>query len=174
MAELRSRVHETLRGDELRQYEQRLAQFARGGLPAKLAAQVAAQAALKPAFDLVELARAARRPVHQVAGLYATLGSALGLDWLRQRAESLPAQGTWQGAAQAALVDASYRIQRHATAQALRLRGSNALRATKFIRAQHGAQQAWSAMLGQMRAATDVDFAALSVGIETVRKLTAR
>ncbi|HEV7632015.1 MAG TPA: NAD-glutamate dehydrogenase [Steroidobacteraceae bacterium] len=174
VAELRARVHETLRGDELRHYEQRLAQFTSGRLPAKLAAQVAAQAALKPAFDLVELARGARRPVHQVAGLYATLGSALGLDWLRQRAQSLPAQGSWHGAARDALVDASYRIQRHATEQALRLRGSDALRATKFLKAQHEAQQTWSAMLGQMRAATEVDFAALSVGIETVRKLTAR
>jgi glutamate dehydrogenase len=136
--------------------------------------RIATLDALKSAFDLIELARERRSAITRVATLHATLGSELGIDWLRHRALALTATGPWQGAAREALVEASWQLQRQFTAQALHGSGSEAQRIARLLAARPDALRNWQGQLAQLRAAPVLDFAALSVGLESVRRLAGR
>ncbi len=174
MAELRQGLADLLRGEELTQFSARRQRFEAAGLPAALATRIAMLDALTPAFDLVELARERRTSITRVATLHAMLGSELGIDWLRHRALALTATGPWQGIAREALVEASWQLQRQFTAQVLRGRGSDAQRLTRLLAARPDALRNWQGQLAQLRATPNLDFAALSVGLESVRRLAGR
>jgi glutamate dehydrogenase len=174
MAELRQGLADLLRGEELTQFSARRQRFEAAGLPAALATRIAMLDALTPAFDLVELARERRTSITRVATLHAMLGSELGIDWLRHRALALTATGPWQGIAREALVEASWQLQRQFTAQVLRGRGSDAQRLARLLAARPDALRNWQGQLAQLRATPNLDFAALSVGLESVRRLAGR
>ncbi len=174
LQELQRQLPSLLRGAELAQYQARRAAFEKAGLPPGLAARVAMLDAHKCVLDLVEAAGLGRTPVLRVAALHALVGSELGIDWLRHRALGLAAIGRWQAAAREALVDASWQVQRQFTQLALRGAGTDAQRLARLLAARPEALATWQAQLLQLRAAPVIDFSALSVGIEAVRKLANR
>jgi glutamate dehydrogenase len=174
LAELQRELSGLLRGEEQTQYQARRQRFEAAGLPAPLAQRIAMLDALKCALDLVTVAQEHRTPVLGVAALHGLIGSELGIDWLRHRTLALTAVGRWQTAARDALVDATWLAQQQFSALALRGSGGDAQRLSRLLAQRPEAQRNWQAQLLQLRAAPVVDFAALSVGIEAVRKLITR
>ncbi|MEO7773905.1 MAG: NAD-glutamate dehydrogenase [Steroidobacteraceae bacterium] len=166
-----ARTRDWLAGAALERYEARHAAQLKAGFPASTAALVAACPALDCSFDLCELARASRQPIDAIAALYADLAAALGLDWLRLRVEDLPQGNTWHNAARAGLRDTVRTMQRRVTEQALRLRNRD--RVTAWL-AAHSELDEWQTLLKRLRSAPALDFAALSVGSETLRRLISR
>ncbi len=75
------------------------------GLPAALAAQLAALPALGLALDVVEVAHDSGKPIAQVAHTFFDLGAALELDWMRVRIEELPVESRWHAQARGSLRD---------------------------------------------------------------------
>jgi glutamate dehydrogenase len=73
------------------------------GVPADLAARVAALGLLPAALDITELAAVRTVDVEQVAELYAVAGDRLRLDWLRDRVVELPRADRWDALARNAL-----------------------------------------------------------------------
>jgi NAD-specific glutamate dehydrogenase len=118
--------------------------------------------------------RARRGCLWRVAVLYATLGAELGIDWLRQRVDDLPQGDTWQNAARAGLRNIVRHIQRRVTAQALKAPGKPAQRSARWLATHDDASREWREMLGGLRSVTTPDFAALSVGMESLRRLVNR
>jgi glutamate dehydrogenase len=156
-------------------YERTRAQLTQAGLPAALAARVACLPAYAVAPDLVEIAALHKVAVTDAARVYFELGAQAGLTWLGQEVEALPAAGAWQGIARQGLAEGLLRTARR-LAQAVLTRKNGGHSPRERVAAWLAASEEWphwQAMLAQMRAAGEgkADFATLSVGIETVRRL---
>jgi glutamate dehydrogenase len=164
-----------LAGLELTRFEEERGSALQAGAPALLAQYIAGLRALEAAFDIVELARRHRTPVLEAARVYFRTGSALGIDWLRDRIEELQSLGPWQVVARTALRENAARVQRTVADQVLAKRG----RATAEARVSAwtvglGTELTlWQRTLADMRSAGNPDFATLSVGVEAVRRLAA-
>jgi glutamate dehydrogenase len=173
--QLEETVGDLLVGAEQERFERTRAQLTQGGLPAALAARVACLPAYAAAPDLVEVAAHHKVAVTEVARVYFEVSAQAGLTWLGQEVERLPAAGAWQGIARQGLTDALMRTARK-LAQAVLARKNGGHSAKERVAAWLAASDEWphwQAMLAQMRAAPGgkPDFATLSVGIETVRRL---
>jgi glutamate dehydrogenase len=90
------------------------------GVPARLARRVASMQSLLSVFDIVDEEAATGQLQPVVAATYFGLGTALGLDWIRDRILDLPRADRWQALARAALRDDLYRLHRALTREALR------------------------------------------------------
>ena len=90
-----------------------------------LAARVASLDALAPALDVVQVA-GGTDVLPEVAAVYFGLGTALELDWLRDRIAALPRDDRWQALARAALGDDYARERAALTAEAISAGGLDA------------------------------------------------
>jgi glutamate dehydrogenase len=147
--------------------------YVKAGVPESLAVRVAALGAANSAFDIVQLARSARCKAVDAARIHYALGTHLGLDWLRNQIEHLAVDGAWQAVARTALRDAAQRIHRQLTTDVLaaRLRGDASARVSHWLRSLGDPLTNWQRTLADMRAAGSSDFATLSVGIDSIRRL---
>jgi glutamate dehydrogenase len=75
--------------------------------------------ALLSVFDIVVDADATGTEQPVVTDVYFSIGSRLGLDWLRDRILELPRNDRWQALARAALRDELYRLHRSVTREIL-------------------------------------------------------
>ncbi|MFM1886656.1 MAG: NAD-glutamate dehydrogenase, partial [Pseudomonadota bacterium] len=166
LAQLAAGAGQWCRGEELAQLRRREAHFAALGLPADLTARVAALEVLKPAPELLRLARGSRRTITEVAGLHAELGAQLGLDWLRHRTLQLDDSDPWQAAAVDALQDVQWHLQARATARALQRRDG--------WRPRTQDMDAWQQQREALQAMATPTLAALAVGTDSVRRLLSR
>jgi glutamate dehydrogenase len=172
--ELESRIGHVLCGSWREQYEQVRAQHLEAGLPAELAARVASLEAHNASLDIVELAGSQRIAVTEAARLYFEAGARTGLDWLRQQIDRLPVEGPWQATARTGLRDAALRLHRRLAERVLSRggRGSSAEERVAAWQESAGKELAhWQRTLADMRAAGAADFATLTVGVESLRKL---
>ncbi|MGC3980872.1 MAG: NAD-glutamate dehydrogenase [Steroidobacteraceae bacterium] len=144
------------------------------GVPQKLAQQVAHLEALGAGPDIVELGITHRRSIIEVAKLYFDLEEHLSLAWLRQQITGLKTTDRWQTMARNTLRDQLYSLQRNLCGQILQRAGKastdKAIAAwqSENVAVINSTQQA----LKDIQAGTQVDFAALSVVLQSVRKLT--
>ena len=143
------------------------------GLPPALAARIASLEALNAALDIVEIAASHRVSVAETARVYFEVGTRIGFDWLRARIEKLTVEGPWQAIARTGLRDAALRVHRRLTERVLarRERGSAQARVTAWVESAGKDLAHWQRTLADMRAAGAGDFATLTVGVESVRKL---
>ena len=171
--ELQSRIGQVLCGSWREQFEQVRAQHIEAGLPPDLAARVASLEAHNASLDIVELAASQRIGVTEAARLYFEAGARTGLDWLRQQIDRLPVEGPWQATARTGLRDAALRLHRRLAERVLSRGGDG----TAGERVQAWEESAgkelthWQRTLADMRAAGAADFATLTVGVESLRKL---
>ncbi len=124
-------------------------------------------------LDIVELSSAQRIAVIEAARIYFEAGARTGLDWLRGEINKLPVEGTWQATARTGLRDAAMRLHRGIAERVLR-RGGRGTAAERVARWQQQAGKDlahWQRTLADMRAAGAADFATLTVGVESLRKL---
>ena len=92
-------------------------------VPEQLAARIASLEALHCALDLVEVAMAARVKIGYAAKAYFDLGERIGLTWIKEQIERLPADGHWQAVARGTLRDNLYALQRKITGAVLEMQG---------------------------------------------------
>jgi len=144
------------------------------GVPADLAARIASLDADNAALDIIELASVHRVPVPEAARIYFDIGARLGLDWLREQIEKLPVDGQWQAVARTGLRDGASVIHRKAAERVLALAKVGRIDARVSTWANLAGEDLvrWQRTLNDMRAAGTGDFATLSVGVDSVRRLT--
>jgi glutamate dehydrogenase len=170
---LEAEVPQLLTGAELTRFQEGRAHYLEAGLPPSLAVRIASLEALNAALDIVEVARAHRGSVAETARVYFEVGTRVGFDWLRARIEKLAVEGTWQAIARTGLRDAALRVQRRLTERVLarKDRGSAQARVSAWVASAGKDLDHWQRTLADMRSAGASDFATLTVGVESVRKL---
>ncbi|HEX4648304.1 MAG TPA: NAD-glutamate dehydrogenase, partial [Steroidobacteraceae bacterium] len=170
---LESEIAQVLTGAELARFEESRARLASGGLPQPLAARVASLEALNAALDIVEISAAYHVSVAEAARVYFEVGTRIGFDWLRARIEKLTVDGPWQAIASTGLRDAALRVQRRLSERVLARteRGSAEARVSAWAESAGKDLALWQRTLADMRAAGAGDFATLTVGVESVRRL---
>ncbi|HEX3843338.1 MAG TPA: NAD-glutamate dehydrogenase [Steroidobacteraceae bacterium] len=171
--ELQTRIGQVLCGSWREQFEALRAQALEAGLPPDLAARVASLDAHNASLDIVELAGSQRTGVTEAARLYFEAGARTGLDWVRQQIDRLPVEGPWQATARTGLRDAALRLHRKLAEHVLtRGRSGSAEERVAAWQESAGKELAhWQRTLAEMRAAGAADFATLTVGVESLRKL---
>jgi glutamate dehydrogenase len=180
VAEFRNGVHqlesatpEVLTGAELARFEEGRKACVEAGLPPLLAERIASLEALNAALDIVEFAARHRVGVVEAARVYFEVGTRIGCDWLQARIEKLTVEGPWQAVARTGLRDAALRVHRRLAERVLEhtSRGSAPARVTAWIESGGKELGHWQRTVAEMRAAEAADFATLTVGVESVRKL---
>ncbi|MGI9247347.1 MAG: NAD-glutamate dehydrogenase, partial [Steroidobacteraceae bacterium] len=164
-----------LQGAERTAYEARATQLARAGVPADLTRRIAACNPLHCAPDIVELALARRITVEAAAHAYFGIGAHFGLDWLREQIEALDAEGHWHSVARGSLREALFEVHR-SLAQGV-FEGSRETDPAKAVarwltRHEAAAKHARAVMNDIRQQTTEVDFASLSVALQSVRRVT--
>jgi len=141
-------------------------------VPESLATRIASLDALHGALDLVEVSMATRLPISFAGRAYFDLGERIGLAWIKQQIESLPAEGHWHSVARSALKDNLYALQRMITAAALAHAGSEPkARVDRWIGAHATEIGFLKGLIGDFGAGSSPDFATLSVALQSVRRL---
>jgi glutamate dehydrogenase len=175
--ELEAELGHVLVGVDRDRFEQVRKQHIDAGAPAELAARIACLDANNAALDIVELANAHDTRVVEAARVYFEVGARTGLDWMRQQVEQLAVDGPWQAVARTGLRDNAMRIHRRLAERVLDLkpprkeRGTAQARVTAWVESLGEELAYWQRTLADMRTAGAADFATLTVGVETVRKL---
>jgi len=172
VAEMLREVGTILGSEELARYAALQARFAADGLPAGLAARIASLDALHGALDLVEVAAATRLPIVFAARAYSQIGERLGLAWLKQQIESLPAEGHWHAVARGALREHLYAMQRKLAASVLACPGEGPPQRVAAWITRHAAEVAnLEALITDLRTGPPPDFATLSVAVHAAARL---
>jgi glutamate dehydrogenase len=171
---LTAHLAEVLAGQWRGGFDAVLARYASAGVPANLAKRMGLLDAQNSALDLVELAVAGKVAVTDAAQVYFGVGARLGLDWIHTQVEALPIDGNWQAVARSGLRDSVFHSQRLLTQKVLGQSGrlSPASRIDTWVAANADTLAQWERMQADMRTAGKADFATLSVGAETLRRLT--
>ncbi|MGH8304201.1 MAG: NAD-glutamate dehydrogenase, partial [Steroidobacteraceae bacterium] len=171
--QLEAGIAELLTGAELERFGEAHLRYSEAGLPGQLAVRMASLEVLNAALDIVEISSAHRVSVAETARMYFEVGTCIGFDWLRPRIEKLSVDGPWQAIARAGLRDAALRVHRRLTERVLARKGRGTVQArvSAWMEAAGKELQNWQRMLADMRAAGASDFATLTVGVESVRRL---
>jgi glutamate dehydrogenase len=171
--ELEAEISQVLTGSGRERFEESRRQQVAAGLPHELATRVASLDAHNAALDVVELSLSYRVSVVEAARVYFEVGSRIGIDWLRDQIERLAVEGPWQAIARAGLRDHALRIHRRLAERVLsrKDKGTAQARVTAWVESVGEELAHWQRTLTEMRSAAASDFATLTVGVESVRKL---
>jgi glutamate dehydrogenase len=164
-----------LQGADRAAFELRAGELAKAGVPPDLTRRIAGCDALHSAPDIVELAESRRITVEAAARAYFGIGSHFGLDWLRSRIEDLDTEGHWHAVARGSLREALFEVHRTLAQGVLQgTRESDPGKAVeKWLERHKVAAEHARAVINDIRAqTTDVDFASLSVALQSVRRVT--
>lgn len=173
IAKLQAALPGILGESEAKAYRERAADLQRQGFPEAVARRIASLATLGAAFDIVTVAHQKKRPVEDVGRAYFAVGEKLGIDWLRGGAERLVPQTHWERQAITSVVDDLYGSQR-ALAGAVLGNGKSSEDALKRWSSIHGATiERTRALVGEFRAAGDIDVAKLAIANRAIRALVA-
>ena len=112
-----------LTGSDLTGFEERRDSFTSRGAPLALAERVAAMVPAYSAFDIVDIAASAGRPVEETAEVYFDLADRLQITRLRDRITALPRDDRWNTMARAALRDDLYSAHASLAADVLQATG---------------------------------------------------
>ena len=150
------------------------AQLLESAVAPALAERIASLEAHNASLDIAEISANRASTVAQIARIYFEIGARTGLDWLREQIERLPVDGPWQATARTGVRDAAMRIHRALALRVLeQTRGGSATeRVDAWQRGEAHRLAHWERACTEMRAAGAADFATLTVGVETLRKLT--
>jgi len=171
---LAARLSQMLDPAEHARVEAAVAHYVSQGVPNELAARVVSFDSLYAALDIIEVADTAKRAPEFVAEVYFELSNKLGLAWLREKIAELPAVAHWQRLAKEAMQDDLSGLQRAITAEVLAA-GTEVGTRDSLIgawqdRNRRGIERA-AQLLTELRAASSVDSAMLSVALRELRGL---
>ena len=94
------------------------------GLPRKLAHDISLMPILGSACDIIRVSMDYKFEIPIAARVYFELGDYFHLDWMRQKARHLPADGEWSTQAIAGIIDQLYTCQAGLTIRILKDMGS--------------------------------------------------
>jgi glutamate dehydrogenase len=141
-------------------------------VPERLATRIASLETLHCALDLVEVAMAAKVKIGFAAKAYFDIGERIGLSWIQEQINALPAEGQWQAAARRTVRDELYGLQRKIAGTALQCRGRDpAARVDEWTRRRAAPVDILKRILVDLRTGSPPDFATLSVALQAVRRL---
>ena len=176
--ELEAQIGQVLIGAWRERFEENRKQYVADGLPQELATRVASLEAHNAALDIVELSLKHRVSVVEAAKVYFEVGTRIGIDWLRDQIERLSVDGPWQAIARAGLRDGAMRIHRRLAERVLsrKDRGTSQAKVAAWVESIGEDLAHWQRTLTEMRGSGPTaggasDFATLTVGVESVRKL---
>jgi glutamate dehydrogenase len=171
--QLEAEVVNVLGGSDRERFEKVRKEHVDAGVPPALAARIASLPAHNAALDIVEIAAAHEVSVVEAARVYFEIGTRVGLDWLRDQIEQLSVEGTWQAIARTGLRDGAMRIHRRLAERVLSKteQGAAHARVAAWLEAAGDDLAQWQRTVTEMKASGAGDFATLSVGLESVRKL---
>jgi len=177
VAEVRSAIPKLLSGRDLVGYEERRTSFTGRGVPADLAAEVAAMVPSYSAFDIVTGASASSRPIAETAAVYFALADRLQLGRLRDLIVLLPREDRWAAMARSALRDDLYAAHAALTRDVLTGGGGDGGDASDLVAAweQRNADAVAraAATLGEIWESERFNFTTLSVAVRVIRSLIA-
>jgi glutamate dehydrogenase len=155
----------------------RAAALVERGAPKDLAARVARLDILVCACDIVRLASGDDMAVEDVGRIYFSVGDRFGIDWLREAADGLGADGHWDQLAITAIVDDLYAHQFDLTRKILEAAGGATEAVEGVIEAWVDTRQAMiertQQLLDDLKAAPTIDLAMLAVANRQLRALVA-
>jgi glutamate dehydrogenase len=171
--QLEAEIINVLGGSDRERFEKVRKEHVDSGVPAGLAARIASLPAHNGALDIVEMAAEHKVSVVEAARVYFEIGTRVGLDWLRDQIEQLSVEGTWQAIARTGLRDGAMRIHRRLAERVLSKtdQGAAHARVAAWLAAAGDDLAQWQRTVTEMKASGASDFATLSVGLESVRKL---
>jgi len=174
VASLAARLPQLLDPADRARVDASVAVYVGKGVPGPLAMRVATFDTLYAALDIIEVADGARRSPSEVAELYCALSTKLGLPWMREKMSQLPADAHWRILAKGAMLDDLASLQRTITAEVLGS-GTDGADPSRLITAweernRRGIERA-AQLIVELRAATPVDAAMLSVALRELRNL---
>ncbi|MFZ9049687.1 MAG: NAD-glutamate dehydrogenase [Steroidobacteraceae bacterium] len=162
-----------LRGLEADHYAATLGRLVAADVPPELAGRVAGFNAARSAIDIVDLAGVAERPLSAVCDLYFELGDRLDITWIREQAEQLPHQGHWQAAARTSLREECYALQRRIAEVVIAASPKARPSFDTWYSGRRGQAEHLQRVIQDMRGVGAVDFATLSVALQSLRRLVA-
>ncbi|RLV49872.1 NAD-glutamate dehydrogenase [Nocardioides mangrovicus] len=167
---------DVMTGRELVAFEERRDEYVKQGVPAELAARVAA---MPPAYMIIGIVETASRdgldPL-EVARVHFALGERLGLPTLVARILALPRTDRWETMARAALRDDLHGVHTQLTAQVLAATSPDdgaPARVTDWESEEEVVVSRAVATLEEICSDESADLARLSVGLRVVRSLLA-
>ena len=171
--QLEAEIVNVLASSDRERFEKVRKEHVEAGVPAELAARIASLAANNAALDIVEIAARHAVGVAEAARTYFEVGAQVGLDWLREQIEQLTVEGPWQAIARTGLRDGAMRIHRRLAERVLSKtdQGAAHARVAEWVAAGGEELAHWQRTLTEMRSSGATDFATLSVGVDSVRKL---
>jgi glutamate dehydrogenase len=172
---LSSRLTDLLSADDLSSLRSQQQHLVKQGVPEALASAVAHADSMYSVLDIVEVSAQLQRPVEFAAGVYHALVGRLALRWVARQVSSLPTDSHWQALARAAMRDDLANLQRHLTESVMRLspNARNADEAVATWERHHAKALArMQEVMDDLKMASDVDLAMLSVLLRELRVLT--
>jgi glutamate dehydrogenase len=172
--ELKAAMPDCLAAAQRETLEQRIAYFSTAGVPDDIANAVAMVVPLSSALDIVEIASSLEQSVNDTAAVYFELGSSLDLHWLRDQISELRVSTHWHTLAASELRNDLHYQQRHICAEVTSCtstKQSAAERVATWTESNRITVAKYQALLIDMKAATDIDFAMLSLAANEVHKL---
>lgn len=162
-----------LRGLEADHYAATRDRLVAADVPPELAGRVAGFNAARSAIDIVDLAGVTERPLSAVCDLYFELGDRLEITWIREQAEQLPHQGHWQAAARTSLREECYALQRRIAEAVIAASPKSRPSLEAWYSGKRGQAEHLQRVIQDMRGTGAVDFATLSVALQSLRRLVA-
>jgi glutamate dehydrogenase len=177
VAEVRAAIPALLAGRDLAGYEERRTSFTQRGVPAELAAEVAAMVPSYSAFDIVTGATASSRGISETAAVYFALAERLQLGRLRDLIVALPREDRWAAMSRSALRDDLYAAHAALTRDVLAAgppagAGVRAL-VEAWERRNADAVARAAGTLGEIWESDRFTFTTLSVAVRVIRSLVA-
>ena len=173
---VRSGLPKLLTGRDLTGFEERRDSYLDLGVPLDLAERVAAMVPTYSAFDIVQVAASAGRPIEETAEVYFDLADRLQITRLRDRITALPREDRWSTMARAALRDDLYAAHASLTEDVLRASGparSPEERLAAWASHNETAVGMAAQTLGEIWESERFTFTTLSVALRAVRTLVA-
>jgi glutamate dehydrogenase len=178
VAEVRTGLPGWLLGNEAAAYAERAERLQQAGVPAGLAAEVAAAPLLPAALDLAVVTERTGAPVALAGQVMQCLAERFGLVPLREMVLALPRDRRWPSMARASLRDDLSLEQASLTEDVLSMRKSDAeipdALVTAWATGWDGAQERAAAQLADIAAGDRHELAELLVAVRTLRGLRRR
>jgi glutamate dehydrogenase len=171
IATLEKELENILPEREREQFQSRIAELERLGVPAPLARRLAGLDLSSSFADIVRIQRGTKRSIEEVGSVYFAVGNRFDFDRLRAIARAIPADTPWQKAAVAGAVDDLFHYQSILTSGALAEGGDAQQALESWLAGRGGRVQRAEHVLSEIRSATKIDRSMLAVATRQLRTL---
>ncbi|MCX2779811.1 NAD-glutamate dehydrogenase [Microbulbifer thermotolerans] len=166
---------EVLSGAPRRDWEARYQELLEANVPEQIALLAASPTHLYSALGIAVSARAAERPVEEVASIYFRLADALDLHWFGTQITGMPVESYWQAQARETSMDDLDSQLSTLAVNLLRLAGEAGLDVdgamSRWSVIMAPAIQRWNSLVSELKAAPAADFAMFTVALRELMYL---